>query len=98
MEALTHALSGALLARALRRVRPLDRRAHRRRLDHQRWFAAQPAYDGASTGSTCVWFLDLRFVNPGRDWVPFRFGACRETPHAPWRAYERLDGGGRAPL
>ena len=63
-----------------------------------RWFASHPAYDGASTGSNCVWFADLRFLNPGRDWMPFRFGACRETPDSPWRAYERLDGGGRSPL
>jgi inner membrane protein len=63
-----------------------------------RWFAERPAFDGASENPSCVWFLDLRFVSPGRDWVPFRFGACRETPGAPWRAYERLDGGGRTPL
>jgi inner membrane protein len=67
-------------------------------LGFMRWFAAQPAYDGASTGSTCVWFLDLRFVNPGRDWVPFRFGACRESADSPWRAYERLEGGVRQAL
>ena len=53
---------------------------------------------GASSDPDCIWFLDLRFVNPGRDWVPFRFGACRENPDSPWRAYERLDEGGRAPL
>jgi inner membrane protein len=61
-----------------------------------RWFAETPAYDGASTGSECAWYRDLRFVNPGRDWVPFRFGACREGPGAPWRAYERADGPGEA--
>jgi inner membrane protein len=54
-----------------------------------RWFAERPAFDGASENPACVWFLDLRFVNPGRDWVPFQFGACRESPDAPWRAYER---------
>src|SRR5690606_6828074 len=26
-----------------------------------RWFAALPAFDGMSGGSTCVWFSDLRF-------------------------------------
>ncbi|MGH8676086.1 MAG: metal-dependent hydrolase [Burkholderiales bacterium] len=67
-------------------------------LDFFRWFAEKPAYDGRSEGSTCVWFIDLRFVNPGRDWVPFRFGACRDSPAAPWRAYERLDTGGSSPL
>ncbi len=63
-----------------------------------RWFAERPAFDGLEMGSDCVWFLDLRFVNPGRNWVPFRFGACRERPAAPWRAYERQDDGSSAPL
>jgi inner membrane protein len=49
-----------------------------------RWFAALPAYDGSSQGSTCVWFRDLRFLTPGREGTPFRFGACREQPGAPW--------------
>ena len=60
-----------------------------------RWFAEKPAFDGLSAGSTCVWFLDLRFVNPGRDWVPFQYGACRESESAPWRAFERAADGGR---
>jgi inner membrane protein len=63
-----------------------------------RWFAALPAFDGASEGSTCAWFIDLRFLTPGRDNVPFRFGACRGDPNDPWRAYQRTDGGGRIPL
>jgi inner membrane protein len=50
-----------------------------------RWFAALPAYDGISQGSTCVWFRDLRFLTPGREGTPFRFGACREQPAAPWK-------------
>jgi len=54
-----------------------------------RWFAEQPAFDGAGRDPDCIWFVDLRFLNPGRDWVPFRFGACRESPGGPWRAYER---------
>jgi inner membrane protein len=54
-----------------------------------RWFAGVPAFDGLGTGSTCVWFVDLRFVHPGRAWVPFRFGACRDSPGAPWRARQR---------
>lgn len=54
-----------------------------------RWFAERAAFDGTGEGSECVWFVDLRFVNPGRDWVPFRFGACRESPAAAWRAVER---------
>jgi len=63
-----------------------------------RWFAEQPALEAQGANPECYWFLDLRFVSPGREWVPFRFGACRENPAAPWRAYERLDGGGSAPL
>jgi inner membrane protein len=50
-----------------------------------RWFADLPAYDGASTGSTCVWFIDLRFTTPGRGTLPFRYGACRDRSDAPWR-------------
>ena len=50
-----------------------------------RWFADQPAFDGMSTGSTCVWFIDLRFYTPGRATQPFRYGACREGPEAAWR-------------
>ena len=63
-----------------------------------RWFAGMPAFDGLGKGSTCVWFVDLRFLNPGRDWVPFQYGACREGPGAPWRAYERTAGARGAPL
>lgn len=54
-----------------------------------RWFADLPAFDGITEGSTCVWFSDLRFLTPGRDAMPFRFGACRETQGGPWRAYQR---------
>jgi inner membrane protein len=60
-------------------------------LDFFRWFAALPAFDGVSEGSTCVWFFDLRFLTPGRENLPFRFGACRENPGAPWHAYQRIN-------
>ena len=63
-----------------------------------RWFAEIPAFDGLGQGSTCVWFVDLRFVNPGREWLPFQYGACRDNPAAPWRAYERLGASGRRAL
>jgi len=63
-----------------------------------RRFAEKPAFDGLSEGSSCAWFIDLRFVNPGRDWVPFRFGACRERDDSGWRAYERAGDAGREPL
>jgi inner membrane protein len=55
-----------------------------------RWFAEIPAFDEVTEGSTCVWFVDLRFLTPGRDVMPFQFGACRENAAAPWRAYERV--------
>jgi inner membrane protein len=58
-----------------------------------RWFADVPAFDGL--GDNCVWFTDLRFLTPGRERMPFQFGACRDMPSAPWRAYER---GSRTPL
>ena len=63
-----------------------------------RWFAERPAFDGATRNPDCFWFADLLFLNPGRDWLPFRFGACRERLDAPWRAYERAEDGGRVPL
>jgi inner membrane protein len=50
-----------------------------------RWFAALPAYDGASEGGKCLWFTDLRFLTPGRDGMPFRHGACRDAPGGQWR-------------
>ena len=58
-----------------------------------RWFAVLPAFDGETKGSECVWFVDLRFMTPGRDATPFPFGACRDGPGAPWRAYERAVNG-----
>lgn len=58
-----------------------------------RWFADVPAFDGLT--DSCVWFTDLRFLTPGRDRMPFQFGACRESTSTPWRAYER---GSRMPL
>jgi inner membrane protein len=63
-----------------------------------RWFAERPALDGVTREPECYWFVDLRFLNPGRDWIPFRFGACREKPGALWRAYERGESGGRIAL
>ncbi len=54
-----------------------------------RWFADVPAFDGITEGSTCIWFADLRFLTPGREGMPFRFGVCREATGGPWRAYQR---------
>ncbi|MCX7960509.1 MAG: metal-dependent hydrolase [Burkholderiales bacterium] len=63
-----------------------------------RWFAEAPAADGVAEGSDCIGFLDLRFVTPGREFVPFRFEACRERPGAPWRAFRRDGAGVRVPV
>jgi len=68
-------------------------------LDTFRWFAAYPVLMRVDRAGdeTCAWFQDLRFFTPGRDTVPFRFGACR-TGSGPWVGYE-LDGErGRVPL
>jgi len=56
-----------------------------------RWFADQPAFDGQAPGSTCVWFVDLRFLTPGRDRMPFRYGACRDQPGVAWRLVPPAD-------
>jgi inner membrane protein len=63
-----------------------------------RWFADVPAFAGVTQGSTCVWFVDLRFMTPGREGMPFEFGACREAAGEPWRAYQPLEPGGRRPV
>ena len=48
-----------------------------------RWFAELPAFEEWSAG--CAWFIDLRFYTPGRGTQPFRYGACRDQPEAPWQ-------------
>jgi len=48
-----------------------------------RWFADLPAFDGKE--GNCAYFVDLRFDTPGRPSTPFRYGACRDAPGAPWR-------------
>lgn len=57
-----------------------------------RWFAQFPAVERIDRGAdgNCVWFRDLRFLTPGRDTVPFRYGMCRLAGEA-WRPF-RLDG------
>lgn len=50
-----------------------------------RWFAELPAFEALGTGSTCAWFIDLRFYTPGRGSTPFRYGACRDRPGGTWR-------------
>jgi len=64
-----------------------------------RWFAGYPVLlrvDRAGD-ETCAWFRDLRFVTPGRDTVPFRFGACRQGSGT-WTGYQLDDERGRVPL
>jgi inner membrane protein len=64
-----------------------------------RWFAEYPALYRVERAerSTCAWFYDLRFLRPGSDAVPFRFGACRESG-GPWRSFRLIDGDVRDPL
>ena len=50
-----------------------------------RWFADLPAFDGLTRDPACAWFIDLRFITPGREGAPFRYGACRDRPGAAWR-------------
>ncbi len=59
-----------------------------------RWFADYPALLRIDRGnpSTCVWFRDLRFENPGTERDIFRIGLCREN-EGPWLPYS-LDSAG----
>jgi inner membrane protein len=56
-----------------------------------RWFADLPAFDGLSRDPACAFFVDLRFLIPGREGTPFRFGACRDRPGAAWRLQPPLE-------
>ena len=64
-----------------------------------RWFADYPALYRIDRGnpSTCVWFQDLRFVTPGRDANPFRYGLCREQGPPDWRPFRLLGDGTHEP-
>jgi inner membrane protein len=64
-----------------------------------RWFAAYPVVVGVERGnpSQCVWFRDLRFLTPGRDGWPFRYGMCRGDSGR-WLAYEYPEGGRPLPV
>jgi inner membrane protein len=59
-----------------------------------RWFAAYPALLRVEPGNPhqCVWFHDLRFVTPGREATPFRYGMCREEGGR-WQPYQLADAG-----
>jgi inner membrane protein len=69
------------------------------RFEFFRWFAEEPMLMRLDMGnpSTCAWFHDLRFLTPGRNGWPFRYGMCREAG-GPWELFQ-LDGlGRRVPL
>jgi len=61
-----------------------------------RWFAAYPVLAAVERGnpSECVWFQDLRFLTPGRDTWPFRYGMCRVEGGA-WQAHRAGEAGER---
>lgn len=61
-----------------------------------RWFAMFPLVERVDNGprETCVWYRDLRFVLPGRDAAPFRYGMCRGSGGA-WTLYALDDVLGR---
>lgn len=61
-----------------------------------RWFAAFPVLLRVDAGGAdrCVWFHDLRFLTPGRDGTPFRYGMCRQDGGS-WTPYQ-LIGSARA--
>lgn len=62
-------------------------------LEFFRWFAEYPVLYKVEAGNpgACVWFQDLRFLTPGRDAWPFRYGLCREAD-GPWAAFELVRG------
>lgn len=64
-----------------------------------RWFAMFPLVERVDNGprEACVWYRDLRFVFPGRDAAPFRYGMCRAAGGA-WALYALDDVLGRAAL
>ena len=68
------------------------------RFEFFRWFAAEPVLLSVEAGGpgSCAWFQDLRFLTPGRDAWPFRYGMCREAG-GEWRSY-RLLGDKKVPL
>jgi inner membrane protein len=59
-----------------------------------RWFAMFPVLDHVENGPSgllCANFVDLRFMTPGRDNTPFRYGLC--SGEGGWRLFERELGG-----
>lgn len=67
--------------------------------DFFRWFAAYPVLLGIEReqSGACVWFHDLRFVTPGREGTPFRYGMCREAGGT-WKPLQLVAGKGRLPV
>ena len=68
-------------------------------LDFFRWFAEYPALYRVDRHdpSVCVWFYDLRFFRPGTEFLPFRYGMCRDGG-GPWRRYQLTGMDERSPL
>jgi inner membrane protein len=64
-----------------------------------RWFAEEPVLLRVDSGnpSTCAWFQDLRFLTPGRDNWPFRYGMCRENG-GQWQLYRLYGDNTRVPV
>jgi inner membrane protein len=61
-----------------------------------RWFAMFPVLehaDNGPSGQICAYFVDLRFITPGREETPFGFGLCGGEEG--WRLFEREPGGRR---
>ena len=60
-----------------------------------RWFAMFPVLDHVENGPSgllCANFVDLRFMTPGRDNTPFRYGLC--SGEGGWRLFVPLAAGG----
>jgi inner membrane protein len=64
-----------------------------------RWFAAYPVAFRVDVGNPehCVWFQDLRFLTPGRDATPFRYGMCR-TGRGAWKPFQMVEEGAKRPV
>jgi inner membrane protein len=63
-----------------------------------RWFATYPALLGVehARDGRCAWFHELRFVTPGREPTPLRYGMCADANGA-WAPFQ-LTPAGRRPV
>lgn len=63
-----------------------------------RWFAMFPMLGEAEVDrddGRCADFVDLRFLVPGREQVPFQYGLCAAADPESWRLFEREADGSR---